>query len=122
MYDELKRTYIFNDFHISIQRCGKQNAFSDQGTGDITICTELWDSLHKEGLDKAIFFIIFHEMGHTMLDLWGLPLSDNEDAADEFSTIFLMMIGSSRVGVGTFSGVMWLKCSADRALAGWPGS
>jgi Putative metallopeptidase len=39
----------------------------------------------------ALSFVYLHELGHTLMRQWGLPLWDNEDAADEFATAFLLM-------------------------------
>jgi hypothetical protein len=82
-YQLLKSAFIFDDFQISIRHCGVVNAFSDP---NVTICTELIETLHDANLDDAIVFVFFHELGHSLMRLWGLPLSDNEDAADEFAT------------------------------------
>jgi Putative metallopeptidase/Cytochrome C oxidase, cbb3-type, subunit III len=91
-YSELKRIFIFPDFQISICRCGTVNAFSNP---DITICTELINELARKGLNGAIVFVLFHELGHTLMRGWGLPLYDNEDAADEFATV-IMMLGNQQ--------------------------
>ena len=82
-YQALKGAFIFDDFHISVRHCGTANAFSNP---DVTICTELIENLHDANLDDAVAFVFFHELGHSMMRLWGLPVSDNEDVADEFAT------------------------------------
>jgi hypothetical protein len=87
-YDLLKKAFIFPDFHISVKHCGVENAFSDP---NITLCAELIEALQDKGLGGAMGFVFFHELGHTMLRTWGYPLSDNEDVADEFATVFLIM-------------------------------
>jgi hypothetical protein len=68
--------------------CGFENAFSDP---NITICIELIEDLANKDLDSALAFILFHELGHTLLGDWGLPLSDNEDVQDEFATVLCLM-------------------------------
>jgi hypothetical protein len=82
-YRLLKSAFIFEDFEISICHCGAVNAFSNP---NVTICTELLEKLHDANLDDAIVFVFFHELGHSLMRLWGLPLSDDEDVADEFAT------------------------------------
>lgn len=88
MYSGLKSFFIFDDFHLSIQHCGLENAFSDP---NITICMELVESLHDQNLDQAVAFVLFHELGHTLLRSWGQPGWDNEDMADEFATALLIL-------------------------------
>jgi Zn-dependent protease with chaperone function len=78
MDDALKEAFVFDDFQLSIQHCGLENAFSDP---NITICTELVESLCDQNLDQALAFILFHELGHTFLRSWGQPGWDNEDMA-----------------------------------------
>jgi hypothetical protein len=82
-YQALKSFFVFNDFGISIRHCGVVNAFSNP---NVTICTELLETLHDANLDDATAFVFFHELGHSLMRLWGLPLYDNEDVADEFAT------------------------------------
>lgn len=93
MYENLKKVFVFPDFNIHVQPCGQVNAFSDSFTsGDIHICTELMDNVSRSKNIGAFTFILFHELGHSLLGLWGLPGNDNEDIADEFAT-YLMMQG-----------------------------
>lgn len=87
-YQQLKSMFVFDDFQISIRHCGVANAFSNP---NITICTEILEQLHDQNADEATAFVFFHELGHSMMGLWGLPLSDNEDVADEFATVWLIL-------------------------------
>lgn len=87
-YQELKKIFIFDDFKIFLRHCGFANAFSSP---DITICVELMESFAAQGIGEALGFILFHELSHTLLRLWDYPLWDNEDAADEFSSVFMVM-------------------------------
>jgi Putative metallopeptidase len=88
VYGLLKKAFIFTDFKISVKHCGVENAFSNP---NITLCTELIDALQQKGYSQAMAFVLFHELGHTLLRGWGYPLWDNEDAADEFATVFMIM-------------------------------
>jgi hypothetical protein len=87
-YGMLKARYIFPDFRISVRHCGMENAFSNP---NITICEELIEKLAEQRLGDGISFVLFHELGHTLLKQWGLPSWDNEDVADEFATVSMIM-------------------------------
>jgi len=91
LYQQLKQLFVFQDFRIALRHCGLENAFSDRRTGSITLCKELAEKLSGQGLSKAMGFVLFHELGHSLLNLWGYPLSDNEDVADEFATVFMLL-------------------------------
>lgn len=101
LYDWLKQTFIFKDFNISVVPCGSANAFSKRGTGDITLCTEtILKAQEKPGMFLGV---LMHELGHTLLGLWGMPGSDNEDMADEFAVQMLVRIDKSSVYVREFA-------------------
>jgi hypothetical protein len=87
-YQALKSFFVFDDFQISVRHCGVVNAFSNP---NVTICTELLETLHDNNVDDAAAFVFFHELGHSLMRLWGLPLSDNEDVADEFATTMTIL-------------------------------
>ena len=43
-----------------------------------------------EALASLEYFVLFHEIGHALVDLWKIPvLGREEDAVDAFSTIFM---------------------------------
>ena len=90
-YTVLKRTFDFKDFNIRIGPCGQVNAFSTTETGDVTICSEIISEM--SGRPGALIAVILHELGHTLLNLWGLPNFANEDDADQFATIMLLRSG-----------------------------
>jgi hypothetical protein len=87
-YSLLKRVFIFPDFQTYVKHCGVVNAFSNP---NITLCVELMYQMMSQGMTEAISFVYLHELGHTLMRQWGLPLWDNEDAADEFATAFLLI-------------------------------
>jgi len=93
-FGKLGELFVFPSFHISLKHCGVVNAFSNP---DITICSELAETLAEQNLGDAISFVIFHELGHSLMRLWGLPSYDNEDVADEFATVF-MVLGKQQKG------------------------
>jgi len=88
IYSKLKERFIFPDFKTSVRHCGVMNAFSNP---NITLCVELLEALQSKGKSDTFAFVYLHELGHTLMREWGLPLWDNEDAADEFATAFLLM-------------------------------
>lgn len=96
MYEALKRGFVFQDFNIYVEPCGQVNAFSESATnGNIHICTELLDNLSRTKNPSAFTFIFLHELGHTLLGLWGLPGNNNEDVADEFATYIMLQGGAT---------------------------
>jgi hypothetical protein len=99
LYEKLKLLFVFQDFRISLRHCGMENAFSEARTGSITLCMELLQKLAGQGLNQAGEWIFFHELGHTLLNLWGQPLWDNEDAADEFATVFMLLLHQEKVAL-----------------------
>lgn len=112
-YEELKRLFIFEDFHISFRHCGVANAFSDP---NITICIELIKILEEQDCGPAFAFVLFHELGHTLLRDWDLPLWDNEEVQDEFAVVVCLLaeVKESAAAAADF----WANAvSKDEALA-----
>ena len=90
LYDEfLKKLFIFDDFDISVEMCGTENAFSSP---HILICYELNNLLFRQNVPEAIYFVFLHESAHSLLNVWDYPLHDNEDAADELATVLLLLV------------------------------
>jgi hypothetical protein len=74
------------------------NAFSNP---NITLCAELLEEFQAKGMMDALAFTYLHELGHTLMRQWGLPLWDNEDAADEFATAFLLMGKQKKIALAS---------------------
>lgn len=109
-YLSLKSQYLFPDFNIHVEPCGQVNAFSESfGSGDIHYCMEMISHVMQTNNQGAFFAIFLHEVGHTLLGLWGIPGNNNEDIADEFSTYSLMSSGPSGYAL------------LDRSLEFWQG-
>src|SRR5207249_4814284 len=83
---DMERYWKLPNFKIFVRPCGGVNAYSNP---DIVICSELINDLVRKNLADAIDPILFHEMAHSILFLWGLPGYDNEDVADDFSAAFV---------------------------------
>jgi len=95
-YDGLKQNLIFPDFNIRVEPCGQVNAYSESfGSGDIHYCTEMISHTFNNQNKGAFTFILLHEVGHSLLGLWGIPGNNNEDIADEFATYIMMSGGPS---------------------------
>lgn len=88
MYRSLRQQLVFPDFNIHVRPCGQANAFSSLTSGDIVLCTEMISRLASK--PGALLGVLSHELGHTLLTLWGLPGGDNEDIADEFALVVLL--------------------------------
>ena len=94
--------YELPKFNVYVKPCGKVNAYSSP---DIVICTELIADLVQKNLMDAFYSIFLHEVGHSLLFLWGLPGYNNEDFVDEFAAS--MLATSSPSSVGAY--IKWLE-------------
>ncbi len=111
-YQKLNEIFDFPGFNMNVRHCGEENAFSSP---DITICFELMEGAYKRGNATSIAWTIFHELGHTLLRLWDYPLWDNEDAADEFATVLVLMGNNSDARLALREAVNeWLSKPSDR--------
>tara|TARA_R110000782_G_scaffold245878_6_gene332590 strand:+ start:1458 stop:2822 length:1365 start_codon:yes stop_codon:yes gene_type:complete len=86
-YGFLKKLFIFDDFDISLKVCGFENAFSNP---HITLCRELDYANDSKNISAATTLIMFHEFGHSLMNIWGMPAYDNEDLADEFAVVLAL--------------------------------
>lgn len=110
LYAELKKNLNFPDFDIYVKPCGEVNAYSESfGTGNVHYCTELISQLSRTNNIGAFTAIFFHEIGHSLLGLWGIPGNNNEDIADEFSTYMLMSSGPSGYALLDRSLEFWMN-------------
>ncbi len=94
--NQLNQLFIFEPFPISAKRCGVPTAFS--GPSGIVLCVEYARKLQETLDDKAkaadaLLFTLFHELGHVLLKQWKYPSYDNEEVADEFATVLMVMLG-----------------------------
>ena len=99
--DTLRQAFVFDALVIRAAKCGKPNAFS--GSNGVIICSEyageLLDTLgDKRKAVDALMFILLHEVGHVLLRQWDYPFYNNEEVADEFATVLMVMfMGERRV-------------------------
>lgn len=106
--DQLSRQFTLSQpLKIGLGECGVSNAFYKSDAKVIVLCLELIPDLvsrivREQGsrLDRetinntvvgALVFIIFHELGHAIIDIESLPvLGRSEDAADMISTYLIL--------------------------------
>lgn len=95
------------DFPIVFQECGAVNAFYNPQEDGIIICNELLENFgqnfvyfvkSQSELDQAItdatYFILYHELGHGLIDIYDLVYSGREeDVVDQLSTVILVAAG-----------------------------
>jgi len=85
---KIRSDLMLPSFDVQLAPCGVENAFSNP---NITICNEIVESFPREQAPQLFTFVFLHELGHTVLKLWGLPGWDNEDMADEFASAVLLL-------------------------------
>lgn len=88
---------------MGVAECGQKNAFYDPQRRVIVLCYEIaddivqefrYDNLTPEQRDKAVMgaisFVLFHEIGHALVDVLDLPITGREeDVADQVATLTL---------------------------------
>ena len=111
------------DVPVVFTECGQANAFYAQDSGEVILCYELLDELADtfyEGLETeedlavadvsvagANLFVLFHEIGHALVDVYDLPITGREeDAVDQLATVLLVESGDED----------WEKAALDAAL------
>lgn len=101
---------------------GDPNAFYDPDTRTITLCFEVIEHLdavfggeqatpeeHETMVLDAATFLIYHEVGHALVDLLGVPVTGREeDAVDALATLMLAD-GSEEGAVAAINGAIGLQ-------------
>jgi len=92
------------DVPLNFAECGSVNAFYDPSAKEITLCYELPKHLiiefKTQGLDldaaslvtnSVLLFVVHHELGHALIDIYDLPTTGmEEDAVNQFSALNLL--------------------------------
>ena len=92
------------DIGISFENCNDPNAYYDLESHSVSICYQLIDEFRamfrrdikdpeelKNAVRGATVSVLFHELGHALIDVWKLPVTGKEeDAADQLATLALM--------------------------------
>ncbi len=115
LYAAVKEEFVFPDFDIHLAPCGEANAYS---APDITMCTELLLEMAAQNRSGALAGIFVHELGHTLLNIWGMPGFDNEDIADEFAAVVLLSDENAESGAVSLSDMItWFSEHNSKAQA-----
>lgn len=93
--NQMSSMFDDSDLNIYVKPCGQSNAFSNNKTADITLCTELIQDMSNKGNVGALIGVLLHEYGHSLLNRWGEPGSSEEDMADQFAIAMLLRGGDS---------------------------
>lgn len=93
------------DIDVTFEDCGTgTDAFYDDETHSVTICREIVEDFYQlfslsglhggrinEAVKGALVSLLFHELGHALIDILNLPITGREeDAADQLSSILLI--------------------------------
>lgn len=92
---QMHRSFENADFNVFVKPCGSSNAFSENSSADITMCTELIHELAQRRDAGSLIAVLLHEYGHSLLNKWGEPGSSEEDMADQFATVMLLRGGDN---------------------------
>ena len=102
-----------HDIEIVLAECGVANAFYAWETKQIIMCYEFVDSVYADFLlthqneissglmteddiivmtQDVMDFVFYHELGHALIDAYGLPITGlEENAVDQFATLFMLV-------------------------------
>jgi tetratricopeptide (TPR) repeat protein len=121
------------DVTLATQECGVANAFYDPARNRISMCLELIAALagqfggQPDGqrlFGGSLVFVLFHELGHALVDVYSLPITGREeDAVDQFSTLMLLGSESDADAGGAIGAAVWfartgsMGALGDRAFA-----
>jgi hypothetical protein len=125
--DSLNMTLRFpNDLTITHLDCGEENAFYLPEKRGVFLCYEMLKRIlvtvyderasvedNTQRLVGAWMFVMFHELGHALIDQYKLPITGKEeDAVDDFSAVVLIEGGLSDLAVN--AAVFWAL--ADKGM------
>lgn len=98
--DQLNRALILpHDIILRTKDCNDPNAFYDPADRSVTMCYELMERMYSvikssgvpadksyARMFEAVRFVFLHEIGHSLIDAFKLPIGGNEeDAADRLA-------------------------------------
>lgn len=123
------------DFPIVFQECGTVNAFYNPQADGIIICNELLENFgqnfayfvkSESELDQAItdatYFILYHELGHGLIDIYNLNYSGREeDVVDQLSTVILVAAAGEAGARAAVTGANFFYLTgAQNDVSGFP--
>lgn len=108
------------DVRVVHTQCGMENAYYSPDEKAVVLCWELLDRIASvmrdassgtEELERAMgsawLFVLFHEVGHALVDVYDLPVTGREeDAVDDLATLTLIEAGASNAAVE--ASIFWL--------------
>lgn len=108
------------DVPVRHAECGMQNAYYSPTEGEVVLCWELLDLIGRIMEDPSFtpeenaraagstwLFILFHEVGHALVDALQIPITGREeDAVDDLATLLLIDAGAADAAVD--AAVFWL--------------
>jgi hypothetical protein len=130
----LNKVFILpQDFPIIFKECGFVNAYYTSEDKEIVICDELLESFTqnfsyivgtKEEVDKAVsgatYFILFHELGHGLINIYNLTYSGKEeDVADQLASVILTSLGEDGPKAA-ITGANFFYISSSQIGEGYP--
>jgi len=107
LIENVNETFNFPKVQVVFESCEEANAYYFSEDRQITICYELitamtdafseYDDATEESVAQqvmsSLIFTFFHELGHAAVDVFDLPITENEeDAVDRFATLALIQI------------------------------
>ncbi len=92
------------DVYLTMDECDEPNAFYYPDYKRIVVCYELVTFLEgrlapyygtsaelSHGVNGFVTWIMLHELGHALIDVYDLPVTGNEeDAVDQFATVIAL--------------------------------
>jgi Putative metallopeptidase len=125
---------LSQDIDIVLGDCQEVNAYYDPTTRSIKICHELINATaqdfytklnmtDEEAVENALYvtiFVLYHEVGHALIDVLELPATGREeDAVDEFATILLLNTNSPETAKIVLSAALWFGIPSESQVPAW---
>lgn len=123
----LSAAYILpKNVNVVFTECEEANAFYSPDQQSIFLCYQLMQALDgqfrsflatEEAIAAAVWntmlFVFYHEAGHSMIDMFDLPVTGwEEDAVDQLATLILLGAGAGGRDAA-LQGASWLSIRAN---------
>lgn len=124
---DLNDTFVLpKDVRVNFSECGQANAFYDPNERRIAMCYELIESFYdvfreeesnEDELDDAVVgatvFVLFHELGHALIDVLDLPVTGKEEDAVDQLSLFMLTDGTDEGEKAALDGARALLLAAS---------
>jgi len=98
------------DISLTLRECGVVNAMYEPEKRRVSLCYEYLDFFDRlfaqsggaaedaaRGIEGAIYYTLYHEVGHSLIDVLDLPVTGREeDVVDQLSTYLLVEKGGEK--------------------------